>query len=242
MPKAAAAPERTLVVVDADVDHHIGESRVPLVRADDEQRRRLLAAAVAPSSLSRIEAVEQALRQRLPRCRLERLGDSIDGLRGDEDVPLRRVAVARPMAGPVVAFGAGERRGASLGVDDPELAMSAIVVRGCQSLDDFLGREPFPQQCEPVRAVARIRVRLRRDGADERLRPRDDGADGEELRLDGDAPVPRLEVARADRVRRDDHASHRSAARGRRRGERDPRPARMPPRRGRERDDLVRRS
>ena len=59
---------------------------------------------------------------------------------------------------------------------------------------------PSRSRREPVRAVARVRVCLRRDRADVRLGPRDDRADGEELRLRRDAPLAGVEVARGDRV------------------------------------------
>ena len=89
-----------------------------------------------------------------------------------------------------------------LRVDDPELAMVASLVGSRQPVDDLLRGEPFAQELEPLRAVARVRVRLGRDRADVRLGPRDDGADGEELRLDRDAPLLRLEIDGDDRVRR----------------------------------------
>ena len=83
------------------------------------------------------------------------------------------------------------------GVDDAELAVLAAVVGRGQPRDHLLGARALAQQREPVRPVARVRVRLRRDRADVRLRPGDDRADGEELRLRRDAPLARLEVARA---------------------------------------------
>ena len=92
------------MVVDAQVDDDVGEARVAAVALDDEERRRLLAAAVAARRLRRVEAVEQPLGEREPRGRLERLGERVDGLRRDEDVPLRRVAGAGAAAGPVVAL------------------------------------------------------------------------------------------------------------------------------------------
>ena len=70
---------------------------------------------------------------------------------------------------------------------------------------DLVGAQSFTQQREAVGAVARVGIRLRRDRADAGLRPRNDRADREELRLHGDAPLRRLEIARGDRVRRDDH-------------------------------------
>ncbi len=58
--------ERTLVIVDAQVDDDVGELRVAAVLLDDEQRRRLLASLVAARGLGRVEAVEQPLGEQLP--------------------------------------------------------------------------------------------------------------------------------------------------------------------------------
>ena len=60
---------------------------------------------------------------------------------------------------------AGERGAAAGGVDDAELTLVAAVVGLGQPLDDLLGRQTLPQEREPVRAVARVRVGLRRDRA-----------------------------------------------------------------------------
>ena len=194
--------DRARVIVDAQVDQHIGEPGVATVALDDEEGGRLLAAAVAARGLGGGKAVEQPLRQRAARA-LEGLGERVDGLRGDEDVPLGGVAGAGAPACPVVAAGAGEARGASLGVDHPELTTVALVVRVGQSGDDGLRVQAVAQQCQPVRAVAGVRVRLRRDGARVRLSPGHDRPDGEELRLHRHTPLARVEVARDDRVRAD---------------------------------------
>ena len=162
----------------------------------------MLAATVAAGSLGRGEARQQSLGQRAF-GRLEGLSECVDRLAGDEDVPLGGVPGAGPAACPVVAAGAGERGAPAGGVDDAELPLVAAVVGLGQALDDLLGRQALPQQREAIGAVARIRVRLRRDGAHPGLRPGDDRPDGQELRLHGDAPLSRIEVARHDRIRRD---------------------------------------
>ena len=59
--------ERALVVVHPEVDEDVREPRVSLLRADDEDRRRLLAATVAARRLRCVEAVEQALGERASR-------------------------------------------------------------------------------------------------------------------------------------------------------------------------------
>ena len=54
----------TLVVVDPEVDEGVGQARVAAVPLDDEQRRRLLATAVAARSLRGRKAVDQPLGER----------------------------------------------------------------------------------------------------------------------------------------------------------------------------------
>ena len=95
--------ERVGVVVDAEVDERVREPRVAAVALDDEERRRLPAAAVAARGLGGVEAVEQPLGERRARRRLERLRERVDGRARDEDVALRRVAVARAAARPGMA-------------------------------------------------------------------------------------------------------------------------------------------
>ena len=62
--------DRRRVVVDAQVDEDVGQPRVAAVPLDDEERGRLLSAPVAARRLRGGEAVDQALRQRAPRVRL----------------------------------------------------------------------------------------------------------------------------------------------------------------------------
>src|SRR5581483_10320359 len=197
--------DRMRVVVDAQVEDEVGELRVAAVALDDHERRRLLAAPVSARGLRGVEAVEEPSLERIARASLERVGKRVDGLRADEDVSLRGVARAGAAAGPLEAALAGVRRASSLAVDDAELPLVPSLVGGDEPSHHLVGVVPLAQQGEPVRSVARVRVCLRRDRADVRLRPRDDRADREELRLHGDAPLSRLEVARGDRVRRDDH-------------------------------------
>ena len=158
-----------------------------------------------PASLCRGEAFDQALAERLARGRLEGVGERVDRLLPDDDVALRRVAMSGAVACPLVARGARPGCRPAVRVDDADLALVAPVVCVDETLHDSGGVETFPQQREPVGPVARVRVRLSRDCADAGLRPRHHRADREELRLDGDTPLRRLEVARSDRVRRDDH-------------------------------------
>ena len=59
--------DRLRVVVDAQVDEDVAEAGVAAVALDDEQRGRLLAAAVAAGGLRRGEALEQPLGERAAR-------------------------------------------------------------------------------------------------------------------------------------------------------------------------------
>ena len=170
------------MVVHAEVEDDIPEACVAAILLNDEEGRRLLAAAVASRRLGGVEAVQQSLLERPSGRGLKGLGEGVDGRAGDEDVPLRRVARSGPAAGPVLALVPGERRATALTVDHAELPVLPVVVRGGQPLDDVLGREPFVEQREPVRPVARVRVRLRGHRADTGLGPRHDRADAEELR------------------------------------------------------------
>src|SRR6185503_13156778 len=136
--QACELADRRRMVVDAQVDDDVGQAAVAAVRLDDEQPGRLLPAPVAPRSLRRREEREQALGERLPGRRLERLREGVDRLARDEDVPLRRVAGPRPAAGPLGALLAGEGGAAAAAVDDAELPVRAILVGSGEPRDDVL--------------------------------------------------------------------------------------------------------
>ncbi len=202
-----------LVVIHPQVDEHVAQPGVASVTLDHEQRGRLLAAAVSSRRLRGRDALEQSFGQ-WAACRcLERRGQDRHGLCSDQDVALGRKARAGEAAGPVHAFTAREGRAAAGRVDDTKLTVFTLGIGSCETLDHLLGTRPAAQQCEPVRAVTRVRIRLGRDRAHSGLRPGDDRSDREELGLGRDAPLPCLEVARRDRVGRDDGGvpSHRSA-------------------------------
>src|SRR5581483_7947823 len=132
--------DRGRVVVDAQVDDDVGEAGIAAVARDDEQRRRLLAAAVAACCLRRAEATEQPLYERRPRRRLERLGERLDRLGRDEQVPLRGKARARDAAGPGQALGARVRGAPPGRVDDADLALLPTRVGGREPADDLVRR------------------------------------------------------------------------------------------------------
>ena len=189
--EAAQLVDRRLVIVDAEVDEDVGEAGVAAVALDDDQRRGLLAALVAARRLRRRERLDQALGERS--ARLERLRERVDGVAGDEDVPLRGVAVAGAPAGPVEAGGAGVGRTATLRVDDAELPLVAAVVGLGQPPDDLLA---------PTGPAAGARARRARSAgsrrpASRRRRP------------------PARPTARPSRRRGTSTASRRPTARGR---------------------------
>ena len=51
--------DRQRVVVDSQIEHEVGELRVPAVSFDDQERRRLLSAPVAARELRGGEALDQ---------------------------------------------------------------------------------------------------------------------------------------------------------------------------------------
>src|SRR5207244_13203932 len=179
------------MVVDAQVDEDVGEARVAAAALDDEERRGLLAAAVTAGGLRRGETFDEPACERLPGRPLEGDRGRGDRLRAGEDVSLSRIAGAGAVAGPVDALPAGIRRRVAVAVDDAELALVATVVGTDQPPHDVVRGGALSQQREALRSVPRVRIRLRRDRADLGLRPRHDRADGEELRLPGDAPLAR---------------------------------------------------
>src|SRR5439155_18946503 len=157
-----------LVIVDAQIDDRVGQVRVARVLLHDEQGGGLLPAAVPAGGLRGGQAFDEPFGQREVTVRLERHGQSVHGLTGHEDVSLRRIALAGPAAGPLVALRAGERRGSPRRVNDPDLAVLSALVGSRKGVHHLLSRLARAQQRQTVRSVTRIRPRLRGDGADVR--------------------------------------------------------------------------
>ena len=228
--QARELDDRLGVVVDAQVEHHVRQPGVAAVTFDDEERGRLLSPAVSAGGLCGGEAFQQPFPERPAGRRGERLGECVDRVAPDQDVPLSREARAGDAARPIHARPPREGRAAAGAVDHAELALVAVVVGCREALDDLLGAQPFAQQRQALGAVARVRVGLRRHGAHAGSRPRDDRADGQELRLGRHTPLSGLEITGGDRVGGDERLSHTSALAGRGRAGRDRRPARPRPR------------
>jgi hypothetical protein len=201
--------DRMLVVVHAQVDQDVGQRRIAALSLHDQDRCRLLAPAVAARRLGRGEGREQPVGQQRVRRSLEGLGEGVHRLARDENVSLRRIALSGAVPRPVEAAGASRCGGCAGRVDDAELALVPTLVLREQPLHDLARAQALPQESQSIRPVTRVRVRLCRDRPHLRHGPRDDRADGEELRLDGDAPLPGLEVAGGDGERRDEGLSHR---------------------------------
>ena len=126
------------MVVDAQIEHEVGELRVPTVALDDHERRGLLPAPVAARALRGGQALQQPECEALSHRRLERDCERVDRLRSHEDVSLRRVAGSRAAARPVHARGAGVRRAVAVRVDDADLALVPAVVGVSEPLHDLL--------------------------------------------------------------------------------------------------------
>ena len=201
--QAAELVDRPLVIVDSQVADEVRQLGVASVPLDDQEGRRLLSPPVAARRLRGRQAVEQPLGEAAAHGRPERLRERVDRLGPDEDVALGRKARPGAVSRPREAARPGPDRRVAARVDDTELALVTALVGADQPFHGLLGREPFAQEREALGAVTRVRVRLGGDRADVRLRPRYDRSDREELRLDGDAPLRRIEVAGGDRERRD---------------------------------------
>ena len=113
------------MVVDAEVDEDVGKARVAPVALDDEQCCGLLAAPIPACGSRGGERLEEPIGEWFAAGRLERLDERIDRLARDEDVALRRVAVAAAAARPAEAARARERCRPAVRVDDPELPLTA---------------------------------------------------------------------------------------------------------------------
>ena len=138
------------MVVDADVDPPVGPLVVPALLADDEQRRRLHPAPVAPLALARREGREEPLRK-VAGGRFVGPGHPLDDRPREQDVPLAGEPLAHDVAGPVEAFFPGERGGMPLRIDDPDLALLALRVGLRELLDNGIGPLTAAEEVESRR-------------------------------------------------------------------------------------------
>ena len=199
--------DRRRVVVDAQVDEDVGEA----ARSRRRARRRAAPPTAGRGGRRPRPGPRRGSRAGARRAAGRRCASNVAASASTVSSPTRMFPCAAKHgagapAGPVDAL----RRRCSVAlppvrVDDAELPLVAAVVGVGRAARRPPRRDsPLAQQREPVRPVARVRVRLGRDRADVRLGPRHDRADREELRLRRDAPLAGVEVAGGDRVRRDD--------------------------------------
>jgi hypothetical protein len=188
------------MVVDAQVDGHVGAASIASALAHDEDRSRLPPAPIAAGTVSGLQRGEQSLRE-FTLGPLERLAHGVDDIRAREDVALAAVAVARPAPGPVETFGTGECCRDAGRVHDAELTVLALIVVPGQHPDDRVRRHPLLQQLESFRTVRKVRECLRRHSPGPGSRPWNGGTDGQELGRDRDPPLVRRRVGipRGDR-------------------------------------------
>ena len=133
----------------------------------------------------------------------------LDHVGAGEQISLAGVMLADDMARPVEAFLPGVGGGPTARVDEAHLAPGGLLVGLHEALQDILRRDALFHHAEGLRPEGRVRVGLRRDRADPRLRERDHGADGDESRLDRDAEIFRLRIESDDAEGRWDRRAHR---------------------------------
>ena len=189
--------ERLGVVLDPQ--RHHGLPRLG-IRRDDEDRRGLAAPEIAPLALGGVECGEQPARERAAGGP-ERLEHRRPHPLGGHDVGLAGDARADDVAGVGHAGRAGVGRDMTRRVDDRHLARVASGVVRDERRQRLLGMHARGQQVEKLRAVTGVDVGLGGDRADARAGPGHDRADREPVRLDGDAELAGVGVARDDRVR-----------------------------------------
>ncbi len=104
------------------------------------------------------------------------------------------------MPGVLDAQGAGVHGGPTGGVEDGDLARGGALV-GIEDVGERLfGRATGAEPGQPVGAVGDLGHRLGGDRADAGLEPRHHRAGAEEVRLHGDAELPRVGAPGDDRV------------------------------------------
>ena len=206
--------EQALVVVDAEVDEDVRQSRVACSgprrpTADCWPRGHRPPPALRRGSREAVRAAPSppwTRTSRRARRRSRRRRGCCPGRRSRAD----------PSAGPLVALLARVGRAAPAPSTIPSCrcarSSSAAVRRTTTSAAVTRSR------LEPLRPVARVRPRLRRDRADERLGPRHDAPDREEPRLHRDTPLALLRGRRRRSSTSRGTSSRRSAAGGRGRG------------------------
>ena len=190
------------MVLDAQVEQAPAPGRLAAIGADDEQRRRLLAADIAALAFGCLQRDHEPLGEiairgfvgRNHRCADRRLPHQV-GLHGERLAGRLAVLVDRHVARVV--------RNIARRIDHADLAHVGVFIDCQQRGKCLLRRFAGTHELETQRPVVRINKGLRRDGAHAGLGPRDQRADREPVRLDGDTQLPRSRIAGNDRVRAD---------------------------------------
>ena len=189
--------DRLRMVVDAQVERHVGRPAEARVRRRDAQRRRLPPAAIATREVARAQRVEQAVCERTLAL-LEALPHRVDHRRPGQQVALRGVPAARAPTGPGQAGRARVARRAAARVDDAGLSLVPAGIGRDQLIEALAGARARVDQREPVRAEGHVRQGLGRDRSDPGLGEGHDGADRERAGGHGDAPRLGGDVAADD--------------------------------------------
>ena len=164
----AQLAERIGVVVDPQIE--LACPRLAFGR-DDEDPARLAAAPVPARGLGGVECVEQPVGQRAFRS-LEGFRHRLPDALAVDHVRLRAESIARSEARRRDAGLAYVHGHPTFGVEDRDLAVFGILVRGNEFGECLLGGLPVPQQLEAERAVRELGVRLRGHDAHSGCAPR----------------------------------------------------------------------
>ena len=200
------------MVVDPEVDGDVVAAGVPRTVADDEECRRLASAPVTPGIVAGRERCEQAAGQRL--VGIARLVGVLH--RGDDEVTGQDVALdgvpgvvgTGDAARPVETRVPGVARRAAVEVDEAHLAVVASVVLLEQPLEGDRRGRALVEVGERESLVGDVRVGLRGHRPDTGHGGRYDGAHGQELGGDGDAPRLTVGGSRHDGERHGVTVSH----------------------------------
>ena len=186
-------------VVNAKIEDGVDPRTARALRFDDQNRRRLTPANVAAFSLGRVERREESIDQ-LALGTAVRLGHRRPHRVLEHHVGLHGKSVADDMPRFRNRRRTGMRCDAAERIDHRDLPNLLHRIRGEQTRERVGRALARAHQVEPELPVRRIGGRLRRDRADSRFCPRDDRADGEVMRLHGNAKLPGVRIARDNRV------------------------------------------
>ncbi len=192
------------MIVDPQVDGAIAVATKAAAGAYDQQRGGLLPTTIATCGLGSVQGGEQAIDKRPPSVVFHHLRHLGYNCFASEDVSLTAEVLADDVPCPREALSPGEGRGLSAAIDDADLSHVATGVSGDQSGQYCFAAQVASQHAQSEWSEARIRERLRRDGTNARLSPRNDAANSEKARLHGYAPRFGCRVVRYDRERGDD--------------------------------------